>query len=1234
MTDHSVSQTWLDIADSLSRRLSTDQARLYSAFAFAREKQPIKIAWTRRNTEDRFDDAVRLLRAAASLTNDTPNVFVAEDIRPSVERARLRAAELLEWIAALPERPYQRSTRLLAAAAYQVAGYPARASAIIATAGDDSAMFGSTEGIVSDSEILSALLAVDLPNVEQRVVTYWSQRRLESPSSGIEEASIVGELLVEETVRALGVLAAAMRWGDDGRLSRVLQKFVNLRDAYLHGDPIDWLLAALCAEVIHAYTSADLRHHIAQLMDQLDPVGQLAMERYVRRCYIDKRALAWPTQQRGIAKLMQHRSFALCTPTGSGKTAVAELALLYSLFEHLSNELGEQSTGTNDGNQSAGDSARLVLYLTPSRALAAEIERKLAQVLNGLTTTPIVVTGLYGGTDWGPTDAWLTSDWPAVLICTYHKAEALLRFLGPLFARRIALVVIDEAHNIVYQPNNKRSARESTAWVLESIVSRLLGLRNDAGPRVIALSAVAGNAEYAIARWAEGNIRAIPVTSTRRSTRQLVGRLHIDADRQFRISYDRLDGEPMQFSANRDDTPYIPFPIAQCPDYPKWNGPDTCLRAPLLWAAMHFGAAQRPTLIAIPQRIEDWADAFLELLDSSWAAALPASALYIPPTDADGDRFESLQSCLEACEDYFGRQSLEYRLLERGIVMHHAKMPGPMGRLLTTVIRDRIANIVMATSTLSEGVNLPFEIILLPSIMRGNVPLSASEFANLVGRAGRPGYAAEGQTLVLYTERVDHTSRNGYFFKRLRSLSSSNTGVDDPHEEETSNGIASSPVESALAVLLTAVETRWRAVVGSGALARDFHQWLETTSPLTGNVGVAEDAARETLDAVDHFVLAAVVELEAIRPTVDDTMIEHRLRAVWQRSFAFAARVIESDTEDHLLTILTRRGRAVRHIYPSAVQRRRLYRSTLPPKAATELIDTYDRIRQVMQIGNEYIRWERSAQFDYIRAIVAELRRLTFLHGIDAHPPQGTWEEALAWWLRVPGATVPRTTKQISKWFGFIKDHVIYRACWGIGSVTGLAIADVHGDESRAATLDDWPRTGLPWIVFWLKEVLTWGTLDPVAAFLLGRQRARTRAAAEIAALTYYNQMESEAIVPTEWLDARRIRVWGSSLYARATNPGHKGFEYPVVVEWPFTERDNSGYHVYPSPAQDRLNWIDPAGHILAYTPSPWEGFDDNVTTWDYHLNWRKRTVNRRQYLVPDYTEISQTQLGGIRENG
>ena len=91
-----------------------------------------------------------------------------------------------------------------------------------------------------------------------------------------------------------------------------------------------------------------------------------------------------------------------------------------------------------------------------------------------------------------------------------------------------------------------------------------------------------------------------------------------------------------------------------------------------------------------------------------------------------------------------------------GIAVHHGALPVRVRRLMTDVIRLGIVPVAVATSTLTEGVNLPFDVIILPSIIRRqfnnnrteHLLIPVPEFLNLAGRAGRPGAGVEGMTLV------------------------------------------------------------------------------------------------------------------------------------------------------------------------------------------------------------------------------------------------------------------------------------------------------------------------------------------------------------------------------------------------------------------------------------------------------------------------------------------------------
>lgn len=72
-------------------------------------------------------------------------------------------------------------------------------------------------------------------------------------------------------------------------------------------------------------------------------------------------------------------------------------------------------------------------------------------------------------------------------------------------------------------------------------------------------------------------------------------------------------------------------------------------------------------------------------------------------------------------------------LLERGIVIHHGSLPLQARFLIEEFINSGYCKICFATSTLYQGINMPFDIVYLKRL-DGSKPLLVK---NLVGRAGR-----------------------------------------------------------------------------------------------------------------------------------------------------------------------------------------------------------------------------------------------------------------------------------------------------------------------------------------------------------------------------------------------------------------------------------------------------------------------------------------------------------------
>jgi hypothetical protein len=356
-----------------------------------------------------------------------------------------------------------------------------------------------------------------------------------------------------ELVRCLGLIADCLRRGDDVRIAIAMGKLHALDAMATRTFSDD---ASLVITIMRAVADSFVAATIYQPLRELGAIRPEQAPRllaYARDQFSRGRGILWASQQRGIQRLLEESSFAMCTPTGSGKTLVANLALIKELLLRENDYLV----------------APLALYIVPSRALAGEVEAKLTSELG----QDITITGLYGGADWGITDFWLTSDRPVALIVTVEKAEALLRYLGVMLLGRLSLLIIDEAHQVVpteseatlqsFSDHSNRSLR------LEGLVSRILSRRPDVVR--IALTAVAGGAAAPVARWVEGRPEATPVGGRYRSTRQIIGVLETTPNAQGRILLDLMNGLPL-YLRGEEDPVYLRLQIGAMPQLPaSWR---------------------------------------------------------------------------------------------------------------------------------------------------------------------------------------------------------------------------------------------------------------------------------------------------------------------------------------------------------------------------------------------------------------------------------------------------------------------------------------------------------------------------------------------------------------------------------------------------------------------------------------------------------------------------------------
>lgn len=92
------------------------------------------------------------------------------------------------------------------------------------------------------------------------------------------------------------------------------------------------------------------------------------------------------------------------------------------------------------------------------------------------------------------------------------------------------------------------------------------------------------------------------------------------------------------------------------------------------------------------------------------------------------------------------------RLVRNGIGVHHAGMLPRYRRLVERLSQAGLLKIICGTDTLGVGINVPIRTVLLSSLSKfdGIKPrlLTAREFHQIAGRAGRPGYDTAGRVVV------------------------------------------------------------------------------------------------------------------------------------------------------------------------------------------------------------------------------------------------------------------------------------------------------------------------------------------------------------------------------------------------------------------------------------------------------------------------------------------------------
>lgn len=193
--------------------------------------------------------------------------------------------------------------------------------------------------------------------------------------------------------------------------------------------------------------------------------------------------------------------------------------------------------------------------------------------------------------------------------------------------------------------------------------------------------------------------------------------------------------------------------------------------------------------------------------------------------------------------------------LERGIAAHHAGLLPIMKETVERLFTRGLVRVVYATETLALGINMPARTVVIESLQKWNdvahVQLSAGEYTQLSGRAGRRGIDEEGHAVVLHRGRVAPEEVAALASKRTYPLVSA--------FHPTYNMVVNLLTHSTRAATRDVLETSFAqfqadgAVVGMARRARELQRDMER---LGGEVECDRGDAREYFALRDELSAA------------------------------------------------------------------------------------------------------------------------------------------------------------------------------------------------------------------------------------------------------------------------------------------------------------------------------------------------------------------------------------------
>ncbi|MDQ1130159.1 RNA helicase [Microbacterium sp. SORGH_AS_0888] len=170
---------------------------------------------------------------------------------------------------------------------------------------------------------------------------------------------------------------------------------------------------------------------------------------------------------------------------------------------------------------------------------------------------------------------------------------------------------------------------------------------------------------------------------------------------------------------------------------------------------LHFSYARRPVHEVVHNLLEE-REAPIYVVHFAQAAAMERAQALASVQIASRAQRDEIAAAIGGFRFTTGFGKTLSRLVRAGIGVHHAGMLPRYRRLVETLAQRGLLRVICGTDTLGVGINVPIRTVLITALSKYDGTrmrqLTAREFHQVAGRAGRAGYDPHGNVVVMAPE--------------------------------------------------------------------------------------------------------------------------------------------------------------------------------------------------------------------------------------------------------------------------------------------------------------------------------------------------------------------------------------------------------------------------------------------------------------------------------------------------